>query len=138
MDEQEGTAPERIALPADLTAPGVARAHTRSVLRGWRRPELPDPLLLALRELVSNAVRHGRPPVDLLLRRAGRGVRLEVHDEAPGREREVSLSGPDAESGRGLFLVETVASDTGVEQVPGDGKTAWATFEPGPEPGRPG
>lgn len=120
--------PVVVDLPDDTTAPAVARERTRSVLRTWRLPALLDPLLLVVSELVGNAVRHGRPPVGLLLRRSGEGVRVEVHDEdAQAPTSGAGLPDDAAESGRGTFLVEAVSDETGVEQVPGDGKVVWAT-----------
>jgi anti-sigma regulatory factor (Ser/Thr protein kinase) len=120
--------PVAVHLPSDKTAAAVARDRTRSVLRAWRLPTLLDPLLLVVSELVGNAVRHGRPPVGLLLRRTGPGVRVEVHDEdATAPAIGAGLPGESAESGRGTFLVEAVSDETGVQQIPGDGKVVWAT-----------
>lgn len=123
----DATQPVAVDLPSDGTAPAVARARTRSVLGAWRLPGLLDPLLLVVSELVGNAVRHGKPPVALLLRRIGPSVRVEVHDEDASTPSRAALPADDAESGRGGFLVEAVANDTGVEQIPGDGKVVWAT-----------
>ena len=123
-----------VELPDDDTAASVARAQTRSVLRSWRLPGLLDPLLLVVSELVGNAVRHGSAPVRMLLRRTGLGVRVEVHDDAAAAAPAGSSELPDldAESGRGLFLVDAVATDTGVQQIPDDGKVVWATLEEPP------
>ena len=117
-----------LALPADLTAAREARRHADRALRRWRLSDLVDPVLLVVSELVGNAVRHGRPPVDLRLRRTGRSVRLEVHDEAsePPAERRPDA---DAEYGRGLLIVDAVATESGVKDVPGNGKVVWASFE---------
>jgi anti-sigma regulatory factor (Ser/Thr protein kinase) len=119
-----------VDLPDDSTAPKVARERTRSVLGSWRLPGLLDPLLLVVSELVGNAVRHGRAPIGMLLRRSGGRVRVEVHDEesaAPAGAAD--LPDDDDECGRGLFLVDAVASETGVEQIPDDGKVVWATLD---------
>ena len=121
----------RVALPHDESAPAVARAQTRSALGTWRLPGLLDPLLLVVSELVTNAVRHGSSPVRMLLRRTGHGVRVEVHDESAGAAPAGAshLSDLDAESGRGLYLVDAVSSETGVQQIPDDGKVVWATLD---------
>lgn len=119
----------RVDLPEDLTAPRAARAQTRGVLADWRLSNLLEPVALVVSELVANAVRHGRPPVDMLLRRSGRSVRVEVHDEAPMTAMQPLTPALDAESGRGLAIVDEVADDAGLVQIPGDGKVAWAQFD---------
>jgi anti-sigma regulatory factor (Ser/Thr protein kinase) len=122
----------QVELPSDLTAARTARAATRRVLPRWRLGALLDPVLLVVSELVGNAVRHGRPPVDMRLRRSGRGVRVDVHDEEKSPPARAQLS-QDAESGRGLLLVDAYASDSGVEQIEGDGKVVWARVDPEPD-----
>ena len=125
-----------VDLPPDKTAAAVAREQTRTVLRSWRLPALLDPLLLVVSELVGNAVRHGRPPVALRLRRTGPGVRVEVHDEDAASAPPGASALPDlaSESGRGMFLVDAVSSESGVQQIPGDGKVVWAPVEEEPTP----
>lgn len=119
----------QVDLPQDLTAPAAARTAARTTLGRWRLPTLLDPVLLTVSELVGNAVRHGRPPVWLSLRRSGRGVHVQVHDEEHGVPRTGTQS-ESAESGRGLLLVEAMATDTGVEQIEDDGKVVWAQIDP--------
>jgi hypothetical protein len=93
-------------------------------------------LTLIFSELVSNAVRHGKPPIQLSLQRVGRGVRVDVHDEAPEAaltkdlDRPATLPGPDAEGERGRFLVDALSTWHGVNEVPDDGKEVWAVIEP--------
>jgi signal transduction histidine kinase len=129
MTRVDDKAEVRFELPPDLTAAREARAATRSVLPGWRLTALLEPVLLVVSELVGNAIRHGRPPIDLRLRRAGRGVRVDVHDD-DARPPIASDSAVDAESGRGMLIVDAVASDSGVDQVEGDGKVVWARVDP--------
>lgn len=123
-----------VDLPDGITAASVARSRTRTVLTGWRMLDLIEPLTLTVSELVGNAVRHGRPPVDMLLRQVGRGVRVEVHDQNPGLPQDLVAPGalPDVtlESGRGAFIVAAMSTSHGVEELPGDGKIVWATVEP--------
>ncbi len=116
----------QVDLPSGLAAAGAAREQTRAALGRWR---LLDPVVLSVSELVANAVKHGRPPVVMLLRRTARSVRVEVHDEAPAAHLPAASQSATAESGRGLVIVDAVSDDTGVEQVPGDGKVAWASFD---------
>ena len=132
MAERTDGSTVEVGLPQDLTAAAAARSATKGVLSRWRLPGLLDPVLLTVSELVGNAVRHGRPPVHLWLRRTSRGgVQVDVHDEAsdpPGG----GAPGADAESGRGLLLVDAVAEETGVDQIEDDGKIVWARIEPDP------
>lgn len=124
----------RVALGDDLQAPSQARRAVRQVLVAWRLPGLVDSVVLAVSELVTNALRHGRPPVHLVLHRHRDRVRLEVHDARPTplpSERLHATS--EAESGRGLAIVNALAVDVGCHAVPGDGKVVHACFTAGPE-----
>jgi hypothetical protein len=119
----------QVELPPDLTAAREARAATKRVLPRWALGSLLDPVLLVVSELVGNAVRHGRPPVDLRLRKSGRGVQVDVHDEEAAAP-TAAQTAEDAESGRGQQLVQAVAAESGVEHIEGDGKVVWARVEP--------
>ena len=127
--------PGRFELTDDYSAPAQARSHTRLVLGRWSLPGVVEPLVLVVSELVTNAVRHGRPPVALWLRRVGGGVRVDVHDESSAVGPAEGTSGwvradLDAEGGRGLPLIDALSVDHGVDQVPHDGKQVWAVVEP--------
>ena len=80
-------------------------------------------LLLLTSELVTNAVRHGVGPVSMSAEPWGNGLRVSVRDAGPAmpQERTPELL---AESGRGLFLVESMSSAWGVESE-AVGKTVW-------------
>jgi anti-sigma regulatory factor (Ser/Thr protein kinase) len=125
---------ERHDLPDDASAAGIARDKARRFVRRLRMDGVIEPLTLVVSELVGNAVRHGRPPVQLLIRRVGRGVRVDVHDEAPGTgmdasEAPVPLPDLDAPGGRGRFLVDALSAKHGVHEIPDDGKEVWAVVE---------
>ena len=133
----ERDAPDRAAevVRVDLRpgphAPADARQATREALRRWELPALVDRVVLVVSELVTNSVRYGRPPLHLDLRRLRSCVRVDVHDTVP---EEPVLHGraevdADRESGRGLLIVSAVADRVGVEQVPGDGKHVYASFD---------
>ena len=89
---------------------------------------LSDPALyrfvVAVHEIVTNAVRHGSPPITTELEcRGEEGMHVRVSDgsaDAP----VVRDLGHDAQSGRGLTLVDLLSSQWGVE--PGAaGKAVW-------------
>jgi anti-sigma regulatory factor (Ser/Thr protein kinase) len=119
-----------VALANDATAPGQARRAVRETLIGWRLPTLVDSCVLAVSELVTNAIRHGLPPVGLLMRRRPGHVRIDVNDARPEPLSAEGATQPDgmAESGRGLGLVREVADELGSERVPGDGKNVYASW----------
>lgn len=83
-----------------------------------------DALRLAVSELATNAVIHARTPFTLRIVRRGSGtVRVSVTDGSvavPVRQERR----PDAAGGRGISIVEDLASEWGVEPHPG-GKTVW-------------
>ena len=119
----------RFDLAGDGRAPGQARGNVRQILALWQLPALVDSVTLAVSELVTNAVRHGRPPLFLLLRREKDHVRLAVHDaSATEPAAHGATADQDAENGRGLDIVSALAADMGCEQIPGDGKMMYASF----------
>lgn len=121
----------RVDLHPGPHAPADARRAAREVLRRWELPALVDRVVLVVSELVTNSVRYGRPPLRLDLRRLRGCIRIDVHDAVL---QEPALHGrppvdDDRESGRGLLIVSAVADQVGVEQVPGDGKHVYASFD---------
>lgn len=120
-----------LALPDDATAPGKARASVRGTLKRWRLPALIDACVLATSELVTNAFRHGRPPIRMSLRRRADAVRLDVSDSEPELVTHTGEDGRNglAESGRGLDIVRAVADDVGSEGIPNDGKNVFASWQ---------
>ena len=92
-----------------------------------------DAIALCTSELVTNALLHGRPPIELEVSVSARGdtVRVEVRDggvdQAEGR-RPISS---DTMSGRGLTIVDAIATRWGADAT-STGHVAW--FELGPAP----
>lgn len=125
-----------LRLPDNPAAAGQARGAVRETLARWRLPGLAEACVLAASELVTNAVRHGRPPVSLVMSHAMGTVRIEVHDG--GREALTLPSaipeGPQAESGRGLRIAQAVADHLGSHQVPGRGKSVFVSWDVPPTP----
>ncbi|WP_181773697.1 ATP-binding protein [Amycolatopsis pittospori] len=105
----------------DLTELARVRAWARKELGDLAEDDLMDTILV-LDELVSNALRHGKPPQQVrLLRRPGR-LRIEVDDsgKTPAVPRRSSVNG-----GRGLALIEACSVAWGQDHRD-DGKTVWA------------
>nr|WP_202437347.1 SpoIIE family protein phosphatase [Streptomyces sp. SID5910] len=105
-----------------------ARAFASGVLASWRFPaDLHDLGVLATSELVANSLQHGTPPMRLRLRRTDRRLIIEVtdgDDHLPRRRR----AEPGDESGRGIAIVATIATNWGSRRTPGGGKSVWCEF----------
>jgi len=117
----------RVSLPSDATAALVARRTLRDLLHGWRLTSMVEPVVLAASELVTNAFRHGRPPLSLTVRRSADQVSVAVEDGST-TEPERPVAGAADESGRGMAIVEEVSSGTGV-RADDAGKVVWARFD---------
>jgi anti-sigma regulatory factor (Ser/Thr protein kinase) len=119
----------RAELPAQPGSVGQARSAVRRALATWGMPELSGDAELLASELVANAVEHADgTPISFSLRcQADAGghtaVVCEVSDSSPALPR-ARRSGPDAERGRGLAIVDALATASGVQIGPA-GKTAW-------------
>ncbi|HEV2087481.1 MAG TPA: ATP-binding protein, partial [Cryptosporangiaceae bacterium] len=105
-----------------------ARAFCYGVLSTWELPPLiREDIVLAVSELVANALLHVGAAQALRLRRTPSRVVVEVFDSERAMPRP-RLADVDAESGWGLHLVRRVASRWGARAVPG-GKAVWCEFE---------
>ncbi|MFF9814728.1 SpoIIE family protein phosphatase [Streptomyces sp. NPDC014006] len=117
-----------LELLGGIEAAPRARAFASGVLTSWRfPPELHDLGVLAASELVANSLQHGTPPMKLRLRRTDRRLIVEVtdgDDHLPRRRR----AEPADESGRGIAIVATIASNWGCRRTPGGGKAVWCEF----------
>jgi anti-sigma regulatory factor (Ser/Thr protein kinase) len=95
---------------------------------------MPVPLVqdaaLATSELVTNALLHGRPPVDLRTRIEGAEVLIEVRDEATYQPRKLR-PGDDDEHGRGLQIVAALAARWGTRPTE-HGKAVWCVLSARP------
>jgi anti-sigma regulatory factor (Ser/Thr protein kinase) len=127
----------RLELAAQADAVRWARRHGRDVFSAWRVPDdHVETATLVISELVTNAVRHvvstapATPPVRLALTLRHRQTHLivEVADPDNRPPRRQGLSAPTAESGRGLFIVETVSKEWGYYFPPTGGKVVWCVL----------
>ncbi|WP_369170225.1 ATP-binding protein [Streptomyces sp. R28] len=130
----------RFSLQLSSTPRGarLARLLTAEQLRSWNLPL--DPTAHIVAELAANAVTHGRVPgrdFRLLIHVAGDTVRIEVTDTRADRLPRTELPTPEAESGRGLVIVNALADRWGVTPGLPPRKTVWAEVDLAPEPGSP-
>jgi anti-sigma regulatory factor (Ser/Thr protein kinase) len=119
--------------PAVLTS---ARSFAADRLRAMGLSEVQDDVQLLLTELITNVIIHARTDFQVRVESSGDGVRVEVIDGNPTMPAAGTLA-PGALSGRGLTLVESVASRWGAQHKKGDGKTVWFEVEPGAVESRP-
>lgn len=108
----------------------IARRFAADVLGGWGvDPETVEWALLLISELVTNAVRHADGPIRLRMDLTAVHLRVGVFDDSH-RSPYLRHADPDETGGRGLQLVEHVATEWGVDT--GDtGKWVWFTLPRG-------
>jgi anti-sigma regulatory factor (Ser/Thr protein kinase) len=145
--------------PLEGSAPGAEladrpAADARHILARITRDGVPSPvvqdLLIGVTEAVTNAQRHGRPPVTVRIWAAGDRVVVTVHDTGPGpADRLAGLvpvpsSTPDQHLGMGLWVTHQLDLDVTLRHAV-DGFTVRLRHLPGPSrpvatagsPGRP-
>lgn len=112
-----------LELAHEATAPRSARR--------WLREQFADPdsdaagtAELLLTEVVTNVVVHARTASTVRLLATDGLVCVEVQDASPAPLRRRRPDPAEAESGRGLPLVESLASTWGWQRVEG-GKIVW-------------
>jgi anti-sigma regulatory factor (Ser/Thr protein kinase) len=119
--------PPRVAhlrVEPSVRAVGGVRSLLRRLLNSWRLPELlSSDIELLTSELITNSVVHAATTTDVTIRFDGVTVRVAARDRSHATP-AVSSPAPEAEGGRGVWLVESLASAWGVEPLP-DGKRVW-------------
>ncbi len=106
-----------IEIPNDPNAPSAVRRFLEE-LGPAIPPALLEDLKLAATEIVTNSIRHSGMPHDeavaLRIQIAGSFVRVEVRDAGPGFVPPPAPIEVDATTGRGLLVLDNLASDWGV------------------------
>jgi anti-sigma regulatory factor (Ser/Thr protein kinase)/anti-anti-sigma regulatory factor len=114
-------------LSSTPAAAALARETVAEACKAWSMPHLRDDAEIVVTELVANAVRHASGDLRLTVTRGQRFLHLSVRDGSPVAP---VLRRPDPGSvmgGRGLVLVEALASGWGSTPTAG-GKVVWATL----------
>ncbi len=121
---------ERASLTVtDAVEVADARSFADRMMDSWDRAELADTVALLVSELVTNALVHTEGPATLELRRQPDRIRVLVTDEHTRLPR-AQPADEDATGGRGMVLVDALATEWGVEPS-GTGKTVWAELRTG-------
>lgn len=93
------------------------------VLEEWAVPDLEWVIAQLVTELATNAVLHAGTSFDIRLSLDADRLRCEVLDRGP-RVPRMRRFGAEATTGRGLQMVEQLATDWGVARV-STGKVVW-------------
>lgn len=132
--ERHGRRGCRVRLATGPAAPAEARRRVRDAIRSLQVPVDLDAALLLTSELVTNAIRHeagqGAQAVMLAIASSRGRLRVDVHDTSRSLPAVAEVPA-DAETGRGLLLVETLSDEWGFYRTPA-GKAVYFTlaFEP--------
>lgn len=109
-----------LRLPADLSAPALAR-HTVQDLLAVLPPSMRARLSLVASELVTNVLRHSSaddPAATLTLTLASDRIRLAVTDAGAGFDPRASPPSDDAAGGWGLRVLDAIVDRWWVETDP--------------------
>src|SRR3954452_9145283 len=120
-----------MVLSDDTSSAATARRFVRDTLQTWGADQHTDTATLLISELVTNAVLHARCAPEVVLELEGPVLRVEVYDTSPvlPARRHYGLQ---AGTGRGIVLVEEMATEWGVQPTTG-GKVVWFELQPGSE-----
>src|ERR1700712_3840990 len=117
----------RLELPATPAAASVARLFVRCLCEEWGVGAVADVAELLSSELVTNAVVHARSAIELEAAWTHSDLRVDVRDAGTGAGQVQAKTSPaptEAEGGRGLAIVASLADSWGVEET-GHGKSVW-------------
>jgi anti-sigma regulatory factor (Ser/Thr protein kinase) len=119
-------------LEADPRRVADARRFAERTMAAWGLTDIGHTVALLVSELMTNAILHAHSEVVLTLHHDLDEVRVEVFDTSPLPPRLRHFR-PDAGTGRGIRLLETLASAWGIRRTP-EGKCVWFTLASGPQP----
>lgn len=108
---------------SDLASARAARRDLRAALGERVGSDTLATVELLATELITNAVRHARSGAKVTAAVSGDRIRVGVTDDGPGTP-QVRRASEQAESGRGLALVEALAADWGVDRGM-EAKSVW-------------
>ncbi|MDG6103816.1 ATP-binding protein [Dactylosporangium aurantiacum] len=116
----------QIDLAPDRDATALARDLVDRCCERWGVRHVADDAALVVTELVANAVQHARTGSTVVVTLRERYLHVAVRDRSSRRPRRITADN-ELESGRGLLIVDGVATSWGVIDTVG-GKVVWATL----------
>jgi anti-sigma regulatory factor (Ser/Thr protein kinase) len=109
--------------PPNSDAPREARAFVAQTLNQVGATERADDIRWVVSELATDAVLHAHTPFTVSVEVFDREVDIAVCEQSPSAAEPGQPTGED-ETGRGLFLVSTLADKWSSEKLP-TGKRVW-------------
>ena len=124
----------RVRLSTGPAAAAEARGHVREAICAWDVPVDPGVAVLLTSELVTNAIRYeASGTIMLAITCSCDQLRVDVHDTSRSLPVLADAAGDD-ETGRGLLLVASLATEWGFYRTPA-GKAVYFTIAPEPDCG---
>ena len=123
-----GTRPHQqrvLDLPKSLVSASLAREFVAETLDAWGVSTIRDAALLVTSELAANALTHADSDFQVQLSLTAGSVRIDVVDHGEGAP-EPQPRSMSEEHGRGLLLIDAMATAWGIDDADGDGKAVWA------------
>lgn len=111
--------------PEPRSAAAARRFVARTLTRWGHRGHV-DTACLLVSEVLTNAIHHTRTPIRLRLHHTTTEITAEITDDSTNLPQR-RLAGPGDENGRGLMLVDALASGWGTRPAQ-TGKTVWFTL----------
>jgi len=124
LDSISGALSARATFDRDLVSGREARRFMTETLEVWDIGDLLDNVNLLVTELVTNAVVHAESDAEVAVVLGPQRLRVEVADRGEEMPRKREAESYDT-SGRGMALVDALATDWGIQHRPGGGKIIW-------------
>ncbi|MFE1095893.1 ATP-binding protein [Streptomyces smyrnaeus] len=133
MPHPDSTPRLRFRLPATKPHVGAARERVRDAVKDWGiDKDLSASLIQVVSELATNAVIHCQVTEALFqvnVYQVNGSFFLEVSDPDGDHSPKLRNATDEEENGRGLFLVDLLATEWGTRPGRTVGKTVWARFD---------
>ena len=125
VDVNSPTLEARLELPDDPRSVPLARSLLTQLLGQWEMEDFVDLAALLITELVANAIRHVPGTCAVELTRRGDALRIAVVDTGAGLP-DLQSPGLSAFRGRGLHIVNALATEWGIDHLEDGCKAVWA------------